>query len=552
MKKPIILAVDDDPQVLRAIRQDLRSQYKNDYKILSTDDAQEALDSLIELKNKGEEVALFLSDQRMPIMQGVDFLEQAMLIYPKAKKVLLTAYSDTDAAIKAINKVQLDHYLIKPWDPPTEKLYPTLDDLLEEWQANYQPVFSGLRIIGYQYSAESHALKDYLASNLFPYRWMNIDENEDAQQLLDSNNLQREGLPFVFFENGEILSRPSKEAVAEKLGLNPKASSELYDLVIIGAGPAGLAAAVYGASEGLKTLLIEKHAPGGQAGTSSRIENYLGFPKGLSGSDLARRAVSQASRLGAEILSPAEVTSIETLDYNKKIHLSKGSAILSRSVIVTTGVDYRKLEKPGIATLSGAGIYYGAASTEAGACENKPIFIVGGGNSAGQAAMYLSRFAKTVSILIRKESLASTMSAYLIEQIEQTENITLMPFCEITEAEGEGNLKALKIYNSQTKEEKSHIASALFIFIGARPFTDWVGDLLKRDEKGFIITGSDLSKLKGKDKWQYTRQPFSLESAVPGVFAAGDVRSGAMNRVASAVGEGAMAVSYVHQYLAEV
>jgi thioredoxin reductase (NADPH) len=552
MKKPIILAVDDDPQVLRAIRQDLRSQYKNDYKILSTDDAQEALDSLIELKNKGEEVALFLSDQRMPIMQGVDFLEQAMLIYPKAKKVLLTAYSDTDAAIKAINKVQLDHYLIKPWDPPTEKLYPTLDDLLEEWQANYQPVFSGLRIIGYQYSAESHALKDYLASNLFPYRWMNIDENEDAQQLLDSNNLQREGLPFVFFENGEILSKPSKEAVAEKLGLNPKASSELYDLVIIGAGPAGLAAAVYGASEGLKTLLIEKHAPGGQAGTSSRIENYLGFPKGLSGSDLARRAVSQASRLGAEILSPAEVTSIETLDYNKKIHLSKGSAILSRSVIVTTGVDYRKLEKPGIANLSGAGIYYGAASTEAGACENKPIFIVGGGNSAGQAAMYLSRFAKTVSILIRKESLASTMSAYLIEQIEQTENITLMPFCEITEAEGEGNLKALKIYNSQTKEEKSHIASALFIFIGARPFTDWVGDLLKRDEKGFIITGSDLSKLKGKDKWQYTRQPFSLESAVPGVFAAGDVRSGAMNRVASAVGEGAMAVSYVHQYLAEV
>ena len=552
MKKPIILAVDDDPQVLRAIRQDLRSQYKNDYKILSTDDAQEALDSLIELKNKGEEVALFLSDQRMPIMQGVDFLEQAMLIYPKAKKVLLTAYSDTDAAIKAINKVQLDHYLIKPWDPPTEKLYPTLDDLLEEWQANYQPVFSGLRIIGYQYSAESHALKDYLASNLFPYRWMNIDENEDAQQLLDSNNLQREGLPFVFFENGEILSKPSKEDVAEKLGLNPKASSELYDLVIIGAGPAGLAAAVYGASEGLKTLLIEKHAPGGQAGTSSRIENYLGFPKGLSGSDLARRAVSQASRLGAEILSPAEVTSIETLDYNKKIHLSKGSAILSRSVIVTTGVDYRKLEKPGIANLSGAGIYYGAASTEAGACENKPIFIVGGGNSAGQAAMYLSRFAKTVSILIRKESLASTMSAYLIEQIEQTENITLMPFCEITEAEGEGNLEALKIYNSQTKEEKSHIASALFIFIGARPFTDWVGDLLKRDEKGFIITGSELSKLKGKDKWQYTRQPFSLESAVPGVFAAGDVRSGAMNRVASAVGEGAMAVSYVHQYLAEV
>jgi thioredoxin reductase (NADPH) len=451
MKKPIILAVDDDPQVLRAIRQDLRSQYKADYKILSTDNAQEALDSLVELKNKGEEVALFLSDQRMPIMQGVDFLEKAMLLFPLAKKVLLTAYSDTDAAIKAINQVQLDHYLIKPWDPPSEKLYPTLDDLLEEWQAQYQPSFQGLKVVGYQYSAKSHALKDFLAANLFPYRWLSFEEQTESQSLIHANNLKAEDSPFVIFEDGEILSQPSKEELAGKLGLNPNASADLYDLVIVGAGPAGLAAAVYGASEGLKTLLIEKHAPGGQAGTSSRIENYLGFPKGLSGADLARRAISQATRLGAELLNPAEVQAIETADLNKKILLKNGNSIICRSIIITTGVDYRKLEKPGLNELSGAGVYYGAASTEAGACSNKEVFIVGGGNSAGQAAMYLSRFAKNVSILIRRDSLASTMSAYLIEQIEQTENISLMPFSEITKAEGDGNLQALKIYNSQTK-----------------------------------------------------------------------------------------------------
>jgi thioredoxin reductase (NADPH) len=550
MKKAIILAVDDDPQVLRAIRQDLRSQYKNDYKILSTDNAQEALDTLVELKNKGEEVALFLSDQRMPIMQGVDFLEKAMLIFPFAKKVLLTAYSDTDAAIKAINQVQLDHYLMKPWDPPSEKLYPTLDDLLEEWQAQYQPSFQGLKVVGYQYSAKSHALKDFLAANLFPYRWLSLEEQEEAQSLITTNNLKAEDSPFIFFEDGEILSQPSKEELAGKLGLNPNASADLYDLVIVGAGPAGLAAAVYGASEGLKTLLIEKHAPGGQAGTSSRIENYLGFPKGLSGSDLARRAISQATRLGAELLNPAEVQAIETTDLNKKILLTNGSTIICRSIIITTGVDYRKLEKPGLSQLSGAGVYYGAASTEAGACSNKAIFIVGGGNSAGQAAMYLSRFAKSVTILIRRADLSSTMSAYLIEQIEQSENIRLMPFSEIDEAKGEKQLESLQIYHSDRKVSASYEAAALFIFIGAKPITEWLGDVVNRDEKGFIYTGSALKKHKGI--WKHNREAYSLETSMPGIFAAGDVRSGAMNRVASAVGEGAMAVSYVHKYLTEV
>ena len=551
MNKPIILAVDDDPQVLRAIRQDLRNQYKDEYKILSTDNAQEALDSLLELKNKGEEVALFLSDQRMPIMQGVDFLEKAMQIFPKAKKVLLTAYSDTDAAIKAINQVQLDHYLIKPWDPPQEKLYPTLDDLLEEWLSEYIPPFVGLRVIGHSFSAESHAIKDYLASNLFPYRWLDGLQSEEGREHMAHNQLQSSDLPAVLFEDGTLVIRPSKTILAEKLGLNPTASLDLYDVVIVGGGPAGLAAGVYGASEGLKTLIIEKHAPGGQAGTSSRIENYLGFPKGLSGSDLARRAHTQASRLGAEFLSPVEITQIEWKDQYKHIHLSNGKSLQSKAVVISSGVNYRKLEKPGVAELSGAGIYYGAASTEASSCCDKPIFIVGGGNSAGQAAMYLSRFASEVNILISRDNLSSTMSAYLIEQIGQTPNIRLMPCSEISEALGDGKLERLKIQDISTQEITEYAAAALFIFIGAKPFTDWISEDILKDSKGFLLTGLDALRAK-KKKETNARQSFSLETSVPGIFAVGDVRSGAMNRVASAVGEGAMAISYVHQYLAEI
>jgi len=551
MNKPIILAVDDDTQVLRAIRQDLRNQYKKDFKILSTDNAQEALDSLIELKNKGEEVALFVSDQRMPIMQGVDFLEKAMKIFPKAKKVLLTAYSDTDAAIKAINEVQLDHYLIKPWDPPQEMLYPTLDDLLDEWLSDFIPPFIGLRVIGHSFSAESHAIKDYLASNRIPYRWLDSLQSEEAIQLIENNQLKSSDLPAVLLEDGSFVLRPSKTELAEMLGLSPNASSDLYDVVIIGAGPAGLAAGVYGASEGLKTLVLEKHAPGGQAGTSSRIENYLGFPKGLSGSDLARRALTQAIRLGAEILSPIEVIQIEWADQHKLIHLDNGKQLLSKSVVITSGVNYRKLEKEGISELTGAGIYYGAASTEASACIDKPIFIIGGGNSAGQAAMYLSRFAAQVSILIRKDNLSITMSAYLIDQINNTENIQVMPCSEIVSAAGQDKLEGLRIQNLVTSEIAEHPASALFIFIGAKPITDWLNEDILKDSKGFVLTGLEARKAKNK-KEAKGRQAFSLETSVPGVFAAGDVRSGAMNRVASAVGEGAMAISYVHQYLAEI
>jgi thioredoxin reductase (NADPH) len=372
MKKPIIFAVDDDEQVLSAIRQDLRAHFKKNYRIISTTEAQEALDSLKDLRNKGEEVALFLSDQRMPQMNGTQFLEQAKTFYPNARRVLLTAYSDTDAAISAINLVQLDYYLLKPWDPPEEKLYPVLEDLLDQWQAEFVPPFSGLRVVGYPFSAQSHALKDYLAGNLFPYRWLDFENSKDAQKLISDNNLVAKDLPVLFFEDGQYLCQPTVKQVAEKLGLNPKAQADLYDVVIIGAGPAGLAASVYGASEGLKTLLIEKHAPGGQAGTSSRIENYLGFPKGLSGSELTRRAITQSARLGAEFLSPAEVAEIKIKDQNKIVALADGSEILTRSVVITTGVDYRKLNTKGLDQLTGAGVYYGAATTEANACKNKP------------------------------------------------------------------------------------------------------------------------------------------------------------------------------------
>lgn len=553
MKKPILLNVDDDPQVLRALRQDLRSRYKKDYQILSTDNPNEALESLKELKNRGEEVALLLSDQRMPQLDGVDFLEKAIQIYPKAKRVLLTAYSDTNAAIKAINAVNLDHYLMKPWDPPEEKLYPTLDDLLDDWWANFKPKFKGLRILGYQYSHSSHELKEYLSGNLFSYAWLDMEKSEEAQQLFEQNDLKSEDLPALFMEDGTILKRPEKAAVAERLGLNVKAKADIYDVAIIGAGPAGLAAAVYGASEGLKTLLIEKKAPGGQAGTSSRIENYLGFPKGLSGSDLARRALSQAERLGAEFLTPAEVKHINIAESHKVLELIDGQEIICKSLVIATGVDYRKLETKGVSDFTGAGVYYGAATTEANACSNEQVFVVGGGNSAGQAAMYLSQFARKVNILIRRDDLTATMSAYLIEQIESTPNIQLWPQSEVAEAQGDERLEKLIIKNRISGEFKEEDAAAMFIFIGAKPFTDWIPERIGIDGKGFIHSGQDVVSYASKESpWTMEREPYSLETSVPGVFAAGDVRSGAMNRVASAVGEGAMAISFVHRYLTEI
>lgn len=553
MNRPIIFTIDDDPQVLRAISRDLKTQYGKEYKILSTTSAQEALDSLADLKNSSDVVALFLCDQRMPEMEGVAFLEQAIKLFPNAKRVLLTAYSDTAAAIRAINEVKLDYYLIKPWDPPEEKLYPVINDLLEDWQNDYEPEFRGIKLIGYQFSPQSHEVKDYLGSNLIPYRWMDIQTDPDAAGLLQLNKLTNENLPLVILEDGSFLTKPSIKEIAAKIGRNPEIIHDIYDVVIIGAGPAGLAAAVYGASEGLKTLMIERKAPGGQAGTSSRIENYLGFPAGLSGADLTRRAISQAVRLGAGFLSPQSVSDIRQKDGYKTIILEDGPEILSRTVVITTGVDYRKLDVKGIDSFTGAGIYYGAATTEASACKGKDVFIIGGGNSAGQAAMYLSKFASNVNIIIRKNDLEATMSAYLIEQIDHTPNIHVLANTEVIEAIGNQCLEQLVLLNVKTKETVTREASAFYIFIGARPYTDWIKLDIIKNEKHFIETGRELRNYESFNKsWKLKRDPYLLETSCPGIFAAGDVRAGAMNRVASAVGEGSMAISFVHKYLAEV
>ncbi|TDO22473.1 FAD-dependent oxidoreductase [Pedobacter duraquae] len=553
MSRPIIFCIDDDPQVLRAINRDLRSKYSSLYKIMTTTSAQEALEMLTELKNSGAVIALFVCDQRMPEMEGVDFLCKAINIFPDAKRVLLTAYSDTEAAIKAINDVQLDYYLMKPWDPPEDRLYPVIDGLIGDWQNNYVPEFTGIRLIGFQFSPASHTIKDYLAGNLIPYRFLDFERSTEATELVEMNNQGNEDLPLVLFEDGSFISKPTIKEIAEKIGINPQITNHIYDVVIIGAGPAGLAAAVYGASEGLKTLMIERKAPGGQAGTSSRIENYLGFPAGLSGADLTRRAITQAKRLGAEFLSPQSVSDIRQKDGYKTIILEDGPDILSRSVIITTGVDYRKLEVPGINDFTGAGIYYGAALTEAAACTNKEVYVLGGGNSAGQAAVYLSKFAKNVYIVIRKNSLVSTMSAYLIAQIADIHNITLIIDTEITTATGANSLEKLTLTNAVTKQSEVRDADALYIFIGAKPYTDWIQlDIIKND-KDFIETGRDLKAYADFEKiWKLKRDPFLLETSCSGIFAAGDVRAGAMNRVASAVGEGSMAISFVHKYLAEV
>lgn len=551
--KPIIFSVDDDPQVLRSLKRDLRNAYKEDYRIISTESANEGLEALDALKKKGEEVALFISDQRMPEMLGVEFLERARPLYPEAKRVLLTAYSDTDAAIKAINDVQLDYYFLKPWDPPQERLYPVLNDLLEEWQVGFKPKFRGIRVVGYNYSPKSHQVKDFLAGNLLPYQWLDIETSPEAKELLNLHDIPAKTLPAVFFEDGSAIADPTVQAIAAKIGLHPNAKSDLYDVVIVGAGPSGLAAAVYGGSEGLKTLLIERRAPGGQAGTSSRIENYLGFPKGLSGSELARRAITQATRFGVEFLSPQEVSSISTDGQYKTIHLADGSTINTRAVVITTGVDYRKLPAEGAADLTGAGIYYGAAMTEANACREKEVYIVGGGNSAGQGAVYLSQFAKTVRILIRKPDLTATMSSYLIDQINAIPNIEVHGRRQVLQAKGNEHLESLLLENMEDQSGYEVPADALFIFIGARPYTDWLDGQIIRNQKGYLKTGNDLMTDPAFAKvWKRDREPFLLETCVPGIFAAGDVRAGAMNRVASAVGEGAMAIKFVHEYLAEV
>lgn len=552
-RKPILFSIDDDVQVVRSLKRDLRSRYKDDYRIISTTSAQEALEALPELKRKGEVVALFLSDQRMPEMLGVEFLEQAKVLYPLAKRVLLTAYSDTEAAIKAINEVQLDYYLLKPWNPPTERLYPVLDDLLDDWQVEYRPQFNGIRMIGYQYAPKSHELKDFLAGNLIPYEWLDIESDPAAAEYIDLHGLITVDFPAVIMESGDVLKTPSIQDLAQALGKSATANEEVYDVVIIGAGPAGLAAGVYGGSEGLNTLLVEKRAPGGQAGTSSRIENYLGFPNGLSGSQLARRAITQAEKFGIEFLSPQQVVDIEVNDPYKKITLQDGHTVNTKAIVLATGVDYRRLPAKGEDRFSGAGVYYGAATTEAKACSKKRVFIVGGGNSAGQGAVYISQFADEVNIIIRKPDLKASMSSYLIDQINAIENIKVIGRRQIEELCGDEHLEELRIKNLDTEEVVVEKADLLFIFIGARPATDWIPTFILRDQKGFLYTGRD-SRLHDSftKQWKHSREPHLLETAVPGIFAAGDVRSGAMNRVASAVGEGAMAIKFVHEYLAEV
>jgi thioredoxin reductase (NADPH) len=551
MDQSIIFVIDDDVQVLRAITRDIKNKYRQDYRVLSTTSAKEALDSLLELKNKGESVAMFISDQRMPEMEGVDFLSKAMEFYDDAKKVLLTAYSDTDAAIKAINNVRLDYYLTKPWDPPEEKLYPVINDLLDDWQNNFHPDYKGIKLVGYQFSPKSHEIKEFLSGNLIPYQWLDAD-SEDGEQLLQLNNVEKKDLPVIFFEDGTMIKSPHIIDVAKRIGLNPDVKNDIYDVVIIGAGPAGLAASVYGSSEGLKTLLIERKAPGGQAGTSSRIENYLGFPTGLSGSDLTRRAVTQSVRFGTDFLSPQSVKAIEVQDNYKKIILGDDKVIMTKAIVITTGVDYRQLTTPGIEKFTGAGVYYGAATTEAAACKDKTIYIVGGGNSAGQAAMYLSKFARQVNILIRKDSLSYTMSSYLIDQIKGVDNITVCICREVVEAKGDKRLEQLTIKNIATGEVYTEDAAALYIFIGAKPFTDWLDNEIIKNDKGFIETGRDLQRNNNFQKiWKLERDPYLLETSCAGIFAAGDVRAGAMNRVASAVGEGSMAISFVHKYLSE-
>ena len=543
--KPVILTVDDDPQVLGAIARDLRRRYSEDYRIVRADSGSAALEAATELKARGTPVALLLSDQRMPVMDGVTFLGEAMALFPEAKRALLTAYADTDAAISAINQSRIHYYLLKPWDPPDEKLYPVLDDLLSDWQAGYRPPFSGIRVLGDRWSASAHSLREFLARNQVPYRWLDIEQDE-GQVLAETEGLTAERLPAVFLESGEKLVQPSTLELARSAGLKTEADSEFYDLIIVGAGPAGLAAGVYGASEGLKVALLDSEAPGGQAGTSSRIENYLGFPAGLSGGDLARRGVSQARRFGVELITPQSVVAVELNGNYKVVTLANDSKISSHALVVATGVQYGRLDVLGMDELTGAGVYYGSSIAEAVSCTGEDVCTVGAGNSAGQAALYLAGYAKSVTMLVRGDSLEAKMSQYLVDRIHEAENIHVQLNTRVTGVRGTRNLETITMSCDGHSEEKP--TTALFIFIGASPATGWLGDAVARDPGGFVYTGPDLPE----SCWFLDRNPFLLETSAPGIFAAGDVRHGSVKRVASAVGEGSIAVQFIHQYLADV
>ena len=553
MAKPVILSVDDEPQVLNAINRDLRQHYGKNYRILKAGSGQEALEIVTELKKRNDTVALFVSDQRMPDMEGTEFLTEAIKFYPDARKVLLTAYADTEAAITSINTIELDYYLLKPWDPPEENLYPVLDDLLSDWLAVYSPPYDGIRVAGTLWSASSHHTKDFLARNRIPYQWLDVEINSEAQTMVEAVQTEKKQLPVVFFPDGEVMINPDFQALAIKVGLKTEASDPFYDFIIIGGGPAGLGAAVYSASEGLKTLLIEKEATGGQAGTSSRIENYLGFPKGISGADLARRATDQSLRLGCEILTAQEVDRVGLDDPYKIVHLKGGQEITTKALLIASGVTVRELDAPGIKKYTGAGIYYGAALTEAANYRDKHVFVVGGANSAGQGAMYFARYSSKVTMLVRGDSLTTSMSQYLIDQIDAQDNIEVLTNTEVFEVSGNDRLQQITYFNNVSGEQTTLPAAAVYIFIGAKPHTEMIADIVECNRAGFIPTGPDLVRDGKRPKgWTLKRDPFLLETNVPGIFAAGDVRQGAVRRVASAVGYGAIAVSQVHQYLKTV
>ncbi len=550
--RPAILTVDDDPGVSRAVARDLRRKYGERFRIVRAESGPQALDAVKEIKLRGEEVAVLLADYRMPQMSGIEFLEQAMDLFPLARRVLLTAYADTDAAIQAINVVDLDHYLLKPWDPPEEKLYPVVDGLLEAWTGLDRRPVREIRVVGHRWSARSYEVRDFLARNSVPYRYVAVDEAGDTEgeRLLAAAEQDGSRLPVVITPDGEPLVRPSDAELAARVGLATAPAGDFYDLVVVGGGPAGLGAAVYGGSEGLRTCLVERRATGGQAGQSSRIENYLGFPDGVSGEQLAERARRQALKFEVEMLTTRKVVRLEQRGSARVVRFEDGSELAAHTVILATGVSYRRLEAPGLADMAGRGVYYGAATTEGPNCRSQDVYVVGGANSAGQAAMYFSRYARKVVLVVRGASLVSSMSHYLIDQIAAVDNIEVRTCTEVVEGAGEGHLETLTLRDNSTGRTETVKSSWLFCFIGAAPLTDWLEGTVARDRHGFVLAGPDLL-VDGKRPagWSLERDPYHLETSVPGVFVAGDVRADSVKRVASAVGEGAMAVTLVHRYL---
>ncbi len=554
MIKPIILCVDDDPEVLASVERDLRSKYRKEFRIVKALGSDNGLEAAETIKKRGTPIALFLVDQRMPGMTGTDFLAKMAILHPESAKVLLTAYSDTEAAIVSINTIGLDHYLLKPWDPPEQKLYPVLDDLLNLWRSTADIPYDGIRLAGARWSSNCYEIKEFMSRNQIPYKWVDIDKDESMLELVKSLTEDTTRLPIVFYPDGSHSIQPSVQEIADKVGLKTTAEKPFYDLVVIGSGPAGLANAVYAASEGLKTLIVEREAPGGQAGTSSRIENYLGFPAGVSGADLAQRAVAQAKKFGAEFLTAQEVVKIEENGSYKIVKFKDGSQVSAYTIVLATGMKVRKLEAKGIDKLQGVGVYYGAAMTEASTYKGQDVCIIGGANSAGQGALFFSRYAKSVTMMIRRDSFVQTMSSYLINRIEATPNIAVLPHSEIVEVEGENSLQKIIYRNINTEELNELDSAAMFIFIGSSPLSEFVADLVSRDDQGFILTGSDLPRLSNNRpaNWSLKREPFLFETSVPGIFSVGDIRYGSNHRVAAAVGEGSACIHLVHKYIETV